>query len=91
MTQRDDFRDSVTRDNLRHERAQKHKAGLFGFIMYGGTLGLLLVVPMVGGAYLGRWLDSLSPGYETRWTVSLIILGIVFGVWNVIWFIRDHS
>lgn len=90
MTQNDDFRNAVARDSERQRVGQHHKAGLFGFIFYGGTLGLLLVVPMVGGAYLGRWLDSLSAGYETRWTISLIILGIVIGIGNVILFIREH-
>lgn len=90
MNQRDDFRVSVERDSEQQKKAEQQQAGLFGMLFYGGTLGLLLVIPMVGGAYLGRWLDSLSPGYETRWTISLIILGIVAGIWNVIWYIRGR-
>lgn len=88
MTQRDDFKDSVQRDSERQKKAEQNRAGLFGFLLHGGTLGLLLVLPMVAGAYLGRWLDSLSEAYETRWTVSLIILGIAAGVWNVVWYVR---
>ena len=48
-----------------------------------GTLGLLFVLPVVGGAYLGRWLDSLISGYSVRWTVSLIVLGLAIGIMNV--------
>jgi len=57
--------------------------------VYLGTLGLLLVLPAVGGAYLGHWLDSLAAGYSIRWTVSLIVLGIALGAFNVYFFLRD--
>ena len=91
MSLQDDFRDSVQRDSKREQKGERERAGLFGLMLYGGTLGLLLVIPMVGGAYFGRWLDSLSPQFGTRWTVSFIILGVAAGVWNVVWYIREHS
>lgn len=55
-----------------------------------GVLGLLLVVPIVGGAYLGHWLDSLSAGYSIRWTVSLIVAGVGVGAVNVYLYIQEH-
>ena len=91
MNQRDEFRESVQRDSEQQRKAELQKAGLFGLLVYGGTLGLLLVIPMVAGAYLGSWLDSLNEEFGTRWTVSLIIIGVVAGVWNVVWYIREHS
>ncbi len=91
MNQRDEFRDSVQRDSDQQRKAEREKAGLFGLMLYGGTLGLLLAIPMVAGAYLGSWLDSLSTEFGTRWTVSLIVLGVAAGVWNVVWYIREHS
>lgn len=91
MNQRDDFRESVQRDSEQARKGEREKAGLFGMLLYGGTLGLLLVIPMVVGAYLGSWLDSLHEDFGTRWTVSLIILGVVAGVWNVVWYIREHT
>ncbi|PLY02394.1 MAG: F0F1 ATP synthase subunit, partial [Desulfuromonas sp.] len=54
-----------------------------------GTLGLLLVLHTVGGAYLGRWLDSLASGYSVRWTMSLIFVGLVVGAVNIYLFIRE--
>ncbi|WP_022980747.1 AtpZ/AtpI family protein [Ideonella sp. B508-1] len=71
--------------------ARARKAGFLGLLVTGGTAGLLLCVPLVGGAYLGRWLDSLSAGYSVRWTVNLILLGLAVGVGNVIWFFRSHG
>jgi ATP synthase protein I len=48
-----------------------------------GVLGLLFVLPVVGGAYLGRWLDDMAAGYSIRWTLSMIFLGLVVGAVNV--------
>jgi ATP synthase protein I len=90
MTQRDEFRESVERDSERQKKGEQHRAGFFGMLLYGGTLGLLLVLPIVGGAYLGRWLDSLSETFVTRWTVSCIVLGVAAGVWNVYWYLRGR-
>ena len=50
---------------------------------------LLFVLPVIGGAYLGQWLDSLATEYSTRWTLSLILLGIIVGALNVYLFIRE--
>ena len=52
--------------------------------------GLFLILPVVGGAYLGRWLDTSYKGYSLSWTVNLILLGVVFGAVNVYFFIREH-
>ena len=59
--------------------------------VYLGTLGLVLVLPMVGGAYLGHWLDGLRPGYSMRWTLGLLFLGLVVGVFNVYFLIRGRE
>jgi ATP synthase protein I len=51
---------------------------------------VLFLLPLIGGAYLGRWLDGLHEGYSVRWTVNLILLGLALGVLNVYLFIRRH-
>lgn len=91
VEQHEELRESLRRDNARQDRHEQEPAGLFGLLMYGGTLGLLLVIPMVGGAYLGRWLDTLNPEFGTRWTVSFIVLGVAAGIWNMVWYIRGRS
>jgi len=50
-----------------------------------------LVVPLVAGAYLGRWLDGQSPGYSVRWTVNLILLGLAVGAYSVYRFFKEHG
>lgn len=91
MSFRDKLIAHTRRDVRRLNGKSKRPATWIGLLLYGGTLGLLFVVPIVGGAYLGRWLDTLATGYSVRWTVSLIVLGIVVGGYNVIRFLREHS
>lgn len=91
MTDRDKLVEDTDRDLKRLEEKERQPASFVGILFYGGTLGLLLVVPIVAGAYLGRWLDSLVTGYSVRWTVSLIVLGIAVGIYNVIRFIRERT
>jgi len=89
MTQRDELRRQVERQARRMRKAERERPALIGQTVFVGTLGLLLALPVVGGAYLGRWLDSLSQGYSLRWTLSLIILGVIVGAVNVYLFIRE--
>jgi ATP synthase protein I len=82
------LRDALSRQTKRLRDAQR--AGMLGLLVTGGTAGLLLVVPLVIGAYLGRWLDERAAGYSVRWTVNLILLGLIVGIVNVVLFFRKH-
>lgn len=75
----------------RLQQAERDKPTLLSQTAYLGTLGLLSILPMIGGAYLGRWLDGLAEGYSVRWTVSLIVLGVAVGGFNVYWFVRERE
>ena len=67
----------------RLKQAAQGRDTLLAHSVFLGTLGLLFIVPVIGGAYLGLWLDSRSQGYSIQWTVSLIILGVILGAVNV--------
>lgn len=45
-----------------------------------GAYGWLVVVPTVGGAFLGRWLDGLRGG-GILFTGALVMLGAGAGMW----------
>ena len=79
MPQRDELRKQVERQARRMKKAERERPTLIGQTVYIGTLGLLFVLPVVGGAYLGQWLDSLATGYSIRWTMSLILVGCLRG------------
>jgi len=85
----DKLRLALTRQVRRLRDARP--AGLLGILVIGGAAGLLLVVPVIIGAYLGRWLDEQSAGYSVRWTVNLILLGLLVGAVNVVLFFRSHD
>jgi ATP synthase protein I len=81
----------TARDAQRLADKARRPATWVGIMFYGGTVGLLFVVPIVVGAYLGRWLDSLVAGYSVRWTMSLIVLGIAVGAYNAYRFLKERS
>lgn len=67
----------------RMKQAERDRPTLLGQTVFLGTLGLLFVVPVVIGAYVGQWLDGFVEGYSIRWTMSLILLGVAIGAVNV--------
>ena len=89
MPQINDLRKQVERQARRMKKAEREQPTLIGQTVYVGTLGLLFVLPVIGGAYLGKWLDSLVAGYSVRWTVSLILLGVVVGALNGYLFVKE--
>ena len=89
MEPKDELRKAVERQARRMQKAEHERPTLIGQTVFLGTLGLLFVLPVVGGAYLGIWLDGLASGYSTRWTMSLILLGIFIGGLNVYFFVRE--
>lgn len=89
MPQLNDLRKQVERQARRMKKAELERPTLIGQTVYIGTLGLLFVLPVIGGAYLGQWLDSIASGYSVRWTVSLILVGVFVGAWNVYLFIKE--
>ena len=89
MPQLNDLRKQVEHQARRMKKAERERPTLIGQTVYMGTLGLLFVLPVIGGAYLGKWLDSLVAGYSVRWTVSLILMGVVVGALNSYLFIKE--
>ncbi|HUA07661.1 MAG TPA: AtpZ/AtpI family protein [Candidatus Acidoferrales bacterium] len=73
----------------RKRRAQRGAGTLLARTAYLGTLGLMLVLPIVAGAYLGNWLDTHTKGFSFSWTVSLIVTGVFVGGFNAVWFVRQ--
>jgi ATP synthase protein I len=89
MKNDDNLRQQVEQRVRRLVRAERERPTVLGQTVYLGTLGLLLVLPVIGGAYLGRWLDGMASGYSIRWTISMIFLGLVIGGFNVYLLIRE--
>jgi ATP synthase protein I len=64
---------------------QSHKKDLLSFWQFAATmssLGWSLVVPIVGGALLGHYLDRVT-GHEFVWTVGLLFGGVAISLYNL--------
>lgn len=88
-TEREKLRQQVDKDIERMQRADEERRTVLAQSAYIGIIGLLFVLPVIGGAYLGRWLDGMVEGYSMRWTLSLLFVGVVIGAANVYFFIRE--
>jgi ATP synthase protein I len=84
----DAWHGEVARRVARLQEAERRRPPLLAQTVYLGTLGLVFVLPVIGGAYLGRWIDGLLEGYSLRWTLSLLGLGLVVGGMNAYLLIR---
>jgi ATP synthase protein I len=79
----------VERQATRMRKAERERPTLISQTIYLGTLGLVFVLPVVGGAYLGHWLDGLARGYSVRWTMSCLLLGVFIGALNVYFLVKE--
>lgn len=62
---------------LQSRRENPGPSPLRGFGTF-GMIGWSVVVPTVGGAFLGMWLDDIAP-QRFSWTLALILGGVVLG------------
>ena len=83
------LKDRIRMQARRMKQAERDRSTLLAQTMYMGTLGILMIVPIVVGAYVGLWLDGLAEGYSIRWTISLILLGAVIGAVNIYFFVKE--
>jgi ATP synthase protein I len=89
MNERKQLRHDVERQIKRMKQAEKERPTLMAQTVFLGTLGLVFVLPVIGGAYLGSWIDGMREGYSMRWTLSLLFLGIIVGMVNVYLLVRE--
>lgn len=91
MTDTGRLKKQVETQAKRIRKARASQDTLLAQTLYVGTLGLLLVLPILLGAFIGNWLDSLVDGYSVHWTLGLILLGVVLGAMNVYLFIKERG
>ena len=89
MTDKKDLKQQIERQARRMKKAEHEQPTLIAQTVYVGMLGLLFVLPVILGAYLGHWLDNQATGYSVRWTTSLILLGVFVGGVNVYLYIKE--
>jgi len=68
-----------------HRKRRKHHQDFSGSsitqnLVWIGSLGSLIVVPTIGGVFLGRWLDEIFAS-GLFWSISLMAGGLALGSW----------
>jgi len=81
--------EAVEREARRIARAERERPAVLAQTAFLGTLGLVFVLPVICGAYFGRWLDDQTGGYSLRWTLSLLCVGLLIGAGNVYFLFRE--
>ena len=81
----------IEKQAQRMKQAQHDQPTMLSQTVFTGVLGLMLVLPIIGGAYAGHWLDSLAAEYSVRWTIGMILLGVIIGAFNVYFFIKERQ
>lgn len=90
MENGENLRKKIEKQAKRMTQAEKDKPTLLAQTVFLGTLALLFVLPVAGGAYFGRWIDTQMVGYSYRWTISLLLSGVFIGAINVYLYIRRN-
>lgn len=89
MSRQQKLKTKIGNQVKRMKKAELDRPNLFSQTIYIGTLGLVMVLPIIAGAYLGHWLDGMMEGYSMRWTLSLLLAGVAIGIFNVYFLLKD--
>ncbi|MBI3992353.1 MAG: AtpZ/AtpI family protein [Candidatus Lambdaproteobacteria bacterium] len=82
------LKETLERKVARMERAERERSSLLAQTGILGMLGLVFVIPVVAGALLGRWMDTLFGKASSGWTLGMILLGVVVGAVNMFLYLR---
>jgi ATP synthase protein I len=78
------FSEDIGKSAKELTEARKEKGTFWHYAYVLGVGGWLLALPIVGGAYLGKYLDRKMGGSGgISWTITFIIIGIAAGFYNL--------
>lgn len=84
------FSEKVEKSAEELMKARREKSRFWHYAQMLGVGGWLFVIPVVAGAYIGRYMDRKLGG-EISWTITLIIIGIAVGCYNIWYFLLRKS
>ncbi len=80
--ERDPLVEEVRRRGARHRRwLREGDPSVAHRLAQIGVLGWIVVVPMLIGLFIGRWLDGTFRS-GLFWTAPLLMLGLALGCWS---------
>lgn len=72
----------------REDKNSKKNSNFYRSIGITSELGFVIAFPLVGGIFLGNWLDSKFSSYP-KCTLSLLLIGVVVSFCNLIVVMRE--
>jgi ATP synthase protein I len=82
------FLQQIKEKGHRRLKAKKEVSIYTGLGML-GAIGWAVSIPTLIFAVIGWYLDK-EGGYGHRWTLSLLVLGLVIGCWNASYWVRKQ-
>jgi ATP synthase protein I len=76
------FAEHIEKSAAKLQKAKAEKDTFWHWASMIGMGGWLFALPVVAGAYFGRYLDR-SYASGTSWTMTFIMLGIAAGIFNI--------
>lgn len=80
------FREEIESSVRNYKTSKKRRKEFWKYLTRVTVIGWLFVIPVVAGAYLGRYLDRRFAS-NISWTITLIIIGVAVGLYNAWHFI----
>ncbi|RUM28181.1 MAG: F0F1 ATP synthase subunit [Aquifex sp.] len=62
---------------------EKKEENIWYAMTYIGSVGIVFLFPVLLGTYLGWWLDGKYRTGKISWTITLMIIGVFTGAYNV--------
>lgn len=84
------FLEDVDKSAKNLMKARREKSSFWHYAYIIGVGGWLFVIPIVAGAYIGRYLDKKTEG-GISWAITFIIIGIAIGIYNIWYFYIRRS
>ncbi len=57
--------------------------GFWGTLTFIGSISVIFVVPVIIGAYIGWVIDGRYKTGQVSWTITLMLVGVIVGVYSV--------
>jgi ATP synthase protein I len=72
------------------EDRRRERSKFWHLAMTMASLGWSLVLPIVGGALLGHYLDQIT-GQGVKWTIGLLFLGVALAFYNLYYILFQET
>jgi len=72
----------------RHIKQRKNAQNVWFYVGFAGEIGYMIALPLVGGALLGKYIDTRLSTYPNV-TLSLLFVGLILSVLGFVRTIQD--